>query len=80
MKTDEREVVARRDQGGVCARQLRADHHRVEARDEEEEDDRDEVLDADDLVVGAHPEVAPRALVLMRVESDAGWPIIRLSG
>ena len=39
--------------------QLGADQHRVEAAEEEEEPDADEVLQADHLVVGREAEVAP---------------------
>ena len=42
------------------AQQLDADQHRVQAADEEEDADAAEVLNADDLVVGAEPEVAAR--------------------
>ena len=50
---------------GVGLQQLGADQHRVEPADEEEQADPAEVLDADDLVVGAQAEVAPDALVLL---------------
>ena len=45
--------------------QLGADQHRVQAADEEEEPDAREVLDADDLVVGAEAEVARPAAGLL---------------
>ena len=45
--------------------QLGADHHRVDAADEEEDADADQVLHADDLVVGAQAEVAPDPLALL---------------
>ena len=50
----------------VGRRQLEADEHRVQAADEDEGADPDQVLEADDLVVGAEPEVAadPRRLLL----------------
>jgi len=38
---------------------LGTDQHRVEAADEEQGQDDDQVLDADDLVVGVHSKVAP---------------------
>ena len=41
--------------------QLRAEEHREQAADREEEEGRDEVLDPDDLVVGVHAEVVPPA-------------------
>ena len=45
--------------------QLEADQHRVQAADEDERADPDQVLDADDLVVGAEPEVAADAFRLL---------------
>jgi hypothetical protein len=49
----------------VRGEQLGADEHRVQPGDQEEQQHRDEVLKAHDLVVGAEPEVAPRALLLL---------------
>ncbi len=51
---------------GTWVQQLGADQHRVDAADEEEHADPHQVLDADDLVVGAQAEVAadPAALLL----------------
>src|SRR6185437_6770674 len=50
------------------ARELGAEEHRQEAADEEEDDGRDDVLDADHLVVGVDPEVvAPAAGAVTRV-------------
>ena len=50
---------------GCRVQQLGADQHRVEAADEEEDADPDQVLHADDLVVGAQAEVAPDPLFLL---------------
>jgi hypothetical protein len=44
---------------------FQADQHRVQAADEDERSDAEQVLDADDLVVGAQAEVAPDALLLL---------------
>ena len=49
-------------------RELRAHEHREEARDHEEEDRGDDVLDADHLVIRVDPEV-----VLPRVRAVARW-------
>ena len=62
---DERDVLVGTYDGGRRVQQLGADQHRVEAADEEEDADPDEVLHADDLVVGAQAEVAPDALLLL---------------
>jgi len=54
-------------------RQLRADEQREQAAGEEEEDGRDEVLDADHLVVGVDAEVvAPAVRAVARVVLRAG--------
>ena len=45
--------------------ELEANEHRVQAADEDEGADSDQVLHADDLVVGAKPEVAPDPLRLL---------------
>ncbi len=47
-----------------AVQQLGADQHRVEPADEEEQADAAEVLDADDLVVGAEAEVTTDAVLL----------------
>ncbi len=50
------------------AQQLGPNQHRVQPADEEEDADPEQVLDADDLVVGAEPEVAAdSALLVFRV-------------
>ena len=51
--------------GGGGVQELRADQHRVQAADEEEDPDPHQVLDPHDLVVGAEAEVAPDPLVLL---------------
>ena len=56
---DERQVVVAVPREMRRAQQLEADQHRVQAADEDEGADPDQVLDADDLVVGAEAEVAP---------------------
>ena len=60
-----RQVGAGREDLVVRAQQLEADQHRVQAADEEEQPDAPEVLDADDLVVGAEAEVARPAAGLL---------------
>ena len=65
MHADERQVLVGADERGHGVQQLGADQHRVEAADEEEDADPDQVLDADDLVVGAQAEVAPDPLALL---------------
>ena len=77
VQADERQVVAGLDEGRVVARQLAADEHRVEPGDEEEEQHRDEVLDRDDLVVGAEAEVAPRRRAPRARAASAGGPMMR---
>jgi hypothetical protein len=62
---DQRQVLPGRKDLLRRPQQLDADEHRVQAADEEEEADADQVLDADDLVVGAQPEVARDALRLL---------------
>src|SRR5581483_8165048 len=66
VETDEREIRAGRPNLVIRTQELGADEHRVQAADEEEEADADEVLHADDLVVGAEAEVAadPARLLL----------------
>ncbi len=60
-----REVLVRADEGGRVVQQLGADQHRVEPADEEEHADTDQVLHADDLVVGAQAEVAADPVFLL---------------
>ena len=63
---DDRQVRAGGEDLVVRSQQLGADQHRVQAADEEEQPDAPEVLDADDLVVGAEAEVArPASLLLL---------------
>ena len=61
MQADERQVGARVEDGRRRAEELRPDQHGVQAADEEEDEDGNQVLQADDLVVCAHPPVAARA-------------------
>ena len=61
VQADERQVVAGIEELRRGTQQLGPDQHRVEAADEEEEADPEQVLDPDDLVVGAEPEVAADA-------------------
>ena len=49
----------------VGPQQLEPDQHRVQAADEDEGADAEQVLDADDLVIGAEAEVARDALLLL---------------
>ena len=63
------------------AGQLGADQHRVQAADEEEQPDAPQVLDADDLVVGAETEVAVDAGVFLlsqrrRITAQAGERVV----
>ena len=60
VQADERQVVVGVPRLLRRAQQLEADQHRVQPADEDEDADPDQVLDADDLVVGAEPEVAAR--------------------
>ena len=78
---DEGQVGAHREDLAVRAQLLGADQHRVQAADEEEQPDAPEVLDADDLVVGAETEVArPAAGLLLpqggRVAAQAGERVV----
>ena len=62
-------------------RELRAEEHREEAADAEEDDRRDEVLDADHLVVGVDAEVvAPGAGAVAGVVVDPRRPAARVVG
>ena len=66
VQADDRQVRACREHLVVRGQEFGADQHRVQAADEEEQPDTPEVLDADDLVVGAEAEVArPAALLLL---------------
>ena len=65
----QREVLVGSDRRRRRVEQLDADQHRVEPGDEEEHADPDQVLDADDLVVGAQAEVATHALVLLLAQA-----------
>jgi hypothetical protein len=60
---DQREVLVGAERVRVGLQQLGADQHRVEAADEEEHADADQVLHGHDLVVGREPEVADDALL-----------------
>src|SRR6185437_6628834 len=61
----EREVVVAVPREMRRPQQLEADEHRVQATDEDERADPDEVLEADHLVVGAEAEVASDSLGLL---------------
>ncbi len=65
VQADDRQVRPCGERLVVRAEQLGADQHRVQAADEEEQPDPPQVLDADDLVVGAEPEVARPAVRLL---------------
>ena len=62
-RVDAEEAVVRVRVHELAARrgQLGADHHRQQAADEHEEERRDDVLDADHLVIGVDPEVVAPA-------------------
>ena len=69
---DQGQVLVGAEHVGVGLEQLGADQHRVDAADEEEDADPDQVLQGHDLVVGAEAEVAAEALALGLVLSQRG--------
>ena len=75
MQADEGEVLARAEDVRLRPQQLEADQHRVDAAEEDEEADPDQVLEADDLVVGRVADVARPAARVLGVEVvDVGRP------
>ena len=69
MQAHEGQVLARRPRLLHGTQQFGPHQHRVEPADEEEDADAEQVLDADDLVVGAEPEVtrpAPQLVLAQR--------------
>jgi hypothetical protein len=65
VKADQGQVVARPEELGRGPQQLGPDQHRVHPGDEEEESDPNQVLDSDDLVIGAEGEVAADSPLLL---------------
>ena len=78
----QRQVVAGIEDLRRGTQQLGPNQHRVEAGDEKEEADPEQVLDPDDLVVGAEPEVAADAarLVLEDGSLATDHPAQRVAG
>ena len=65
MHPDERQILAGGKRLHARPQQLEANEHRVQAADEEEEADAAQVLNADDLVIGAEAEVPADAVLLL---------------
>ena len=74
MQPDQGQVLPGGDHVRGRAKQLEPDQHRVDAGEEDEEPDPDQVLQPDDLVVGAEPEVARPGAVILVLVGDRGRP------
>ena len=84
MHPDQRQVLVGAEHVDVGLQQLGPDQHRVDAADEEEHADPDEVLERHDLVVGAQAEITAEpfalGLVLGKRRRVAEQPVDRVIG